>query len=125
MDEKHPGGRPSKYKPEYCDLLIEHMDSGMTYTSFAGHPLVRVTRDCLYKWEKEYPEFLYAKEVGRGGNEYFFMEAGIAGLFDKSALNTSQWNIMMKNMHGWKDKQEVEHSGQTQVVQLVHEIDED
>lgn len=56
-----PAGRPSKYKPEFCDLLIEHMERGGSYEGFAGHPKVRVSIATIYTWEQEHPEFLEAK----------------------------------------------------------------
>ena len=114
MEEKSskgPGGRPTKYKPEYCEMLLTHMKMGMTYTSFAGHPDVLVNVDTLYQWEKDYPEFSEAKSVGRAASEYFFLEAGHASLFDKQNFNTTMWYMMMKNIHGWRDKQE--HVGES------------
>lgn len=57
------GGRPSKYKPEYCAELIKHFESGLCYDAFAG--VVSVCVDTLYQWEKDHAEFSEAKKVGR------------------------------------------------------------
>ena len=32
--ERNPVGRPTKYKPEYCEMLIEHMSEGLSFESF-------------------------------------------------------------------------------------------
>jgi len=56
-------GRPSKYKPEYCERLIEWMSQGKSFEAFGAE--IDVTRDCLYKWCEQFPEFLYAKSKGK------------------------------------------------------------
>ena len=43
---KRGRGRPSGYRPEYCDLVIETMAQGHSLTAFAG--LVRVGRETVY-----------------------------------------------------------------------------
>ena len=106
MEEERPVGRPSKYRPEYCEMLVQHMSMGMTFTSFAGHPEIRVCRDTLYEWEKVHPEFSDARKRGIAASEHFFLEAGFSSMFDKQNFNTTIWYMMMKNIHGWKDKQE-------------------
>lgn len=56
-----PAGRPTKYKPEYCEMLIEHMAEGLSYEAFAG--IVSVSYQTIYDWEI-HKEFLEAKEIG-------------------------------------------------------------
>ena len=52
---RHPGGRPSEYKPEYCELVIDKMAEGLSLTAFAGH--IRVARDTVYGWLSQHSEF--------------------------------------------------------------------
>ena len=125
MSDQPKIGRPTKYKPEYCELLIEHMSRGMTYTSFAGHPRVRVNIDTLYQWEKDYPAFSEAKSVARQSNEYFFMDTALKYLDKKKDFNTTMWYMMMKNIHGWRDKQEAEVSHQIKAFEIVEYDEED
>lgn len=56
------GGRPSSYKPEYCQMLIKHMEEGSSFWSFAG--VVSVCFDTLSEWTKVHPEFSEAKRHG-------------------------------------------------------------
>lgn len=58
--KKKKTGRPSEYKPEYCQLLINHMADGLSYESFAG--VIRKSIQTLYNWEA-IPEFLEAKKI--------------------------------------------------------------
>lgn len=50
-----PRGAISKYKPEFCEQIVEHLEEGGTFTSFAD--LIGVCDDTLYKWAKKIPEF--------------------------------------------------------------------
>lgn len=54
----HAGGRPTKYKPEYCQLVLDDMAQGYSLTAFAG--LIGVCRDTLTEWVEQYPEFSLA-----------------------------------------------------------------
>ena len=71
------GGRPTSYKPEYCDMLIRHMRSGLSFESFAG--VVGVSKQTIYDWEKVNPEFLDAKKKGAALSNLFWEKIGING----------------------------------------------
>ncbi len=55
---KHPGGRPTAYRDEYCDQVIEHCSNGSSLTSFAAK--VGVCRNTIDIWRNAHPEFLGA-----------------------------------------------------------------
>jgi hypothetical protein len=55
-------GRPSKYRAEFCDLLLKHMSMGRSFEAFA--PVVGVDRATLYRWEKVQGDFCDAKKRG-------------------------------------------------------------
>lgn len=56
-------GRPSLYRPEYCDMVIEHMAKGHSLTGFAG--VIQVNLDTVYEWQTKHPEFSEAVHIGR------------------------------------------------------------
>lgn len=90
------------YKPEYDDMLIEHLEQGMMYQTFAA--VLNVNQDTLYEWEKKYPSFKEAKEIGKPKFLYHWEKLGIAGT--KGLIphfNTSAWIFTMKNHHGWRN----------------------
>jgi transposase len=60
---KHPGGRPSEYKPEYCQRVIDYMAQGYSLSAFAGS--IRKSRETIYGWITTYPDFSHAVEVAR------------------------------------------------------------
>ena len=55
----NPVGRPTEYKPEYCQMLIDHGRKGYSFEAFGG--VVCVSKQTLYSWCKSFPEFLDAK----------------------------------------------------------------
>lgn len=50
-----PAGRPSTYKPAYCDEVINHCATGASLTSFAAE--IGVARSTINKWMEDNPEF--------------------------------------------------------------------
>lgn len=56
-------GRPTAYKPEYCDLVIDHMGKGHSLTGFAG--FIKVARDTVYEWMSVHPAFSDAVHVAK------------------------------------------------------------
>ena len=116
MSEKQDTGRPTDFKPEYCEMLIEHMRSGFTYTSF---PAI-LPKGCiatLYNWEKQFPEFLEAKRRGQTLLQYWDeknLNAMITGKNSKG--NTAAAIFKMKNCHGWREKTPEEQDEPVKVV---------
>lgn len=61
--ERRPVGRPTKYEPRFCEMLLEDMAKGYSMTAFAG--LIGVSRDTLTAWAAEHPEFSLAVTRGK------------------------------------------------------------
>lgn len=97
-------GRPSKYKPEFCELLLEHGERGMSFESFAGHPQVRVNIDTLYQWEKVHPEFSEAKGIFKAISLYHWEDIGATHVHSPSGQwSQSAWIFTMRCRHGYRD----------------------
>ena len=75
-----PAGRPTKYKKKYCDLLIKHMASGLSYETFGA--TIDVCKTTVYTWEK-HPEFLHAKKIGFQKCQEFWEKMGVHGAAGK------------------------------------------
>jgi len=98
-------GQPSKYKKEYCKVLIDYMDRGGTFSGFCGE--VRVAKSNVYDWVEKHKEFKEAKGIALGCHARWCDKQAREGMWGGKAFNPTVWIFMMKNMHGWKDKIEV------------------
>lgn len=119
QDIVNVGGRPTKYKPEYDEMLIEHMSSGLSFESFAG--VISVNQDTLHEWAKVNPSFSEAKKIAFSKCRCWWEKAGISGLWGSkdSTFNAAVWIFNMKNRFKWTDKVEVE-SSQTNTITLAY-----
>jgi hypothetical protein len=100
-------GRPSKYDPKFCDLLVDHMSKGFSFESFAG--LINVRTQTIYNWLKSEPNFLEAKSIAFERSRLFWEDVGIKhikNIYQGDNLNTTLWIFNMKNRFGWKDVKE-------------------
>lgn len=116
--KKHPGGRPTLYKKEYCEKLIKHMAKGFSFESFAG--LMRVSKQTIYEWLDKHKEFSDAKKEAMELNRLFWEQKGVQGLYSEARkpFNSTVWLFNMKNRfpREWRDKHEVEQSGNVGIV---------
>ncbi len=61
--KKPPVGRPTLYKSEYCDELIDFCSRGFSITAFAGK--IRVSRDTIAEWGTIHREFSEAIKIAK------------------------------------------------------------
>lgn len=89
-------GRPTKYKKEYCEQLIEHFEEGFSYGSFAGK--IGVNQDTLYEWEKVHPEYSESKKIGYSKSMYYWEKLGLSGIKGETTgkFAASPFIFMMK-----------------------------
>jgi len=62
-DDKHPGGRPTKFKEEYCDQVYRLCLLGLVDVEIAE--FFEVTEGTLNNWKNEYPQFLESIRAGK------------------------------------------------------------
>lgn len=99
-------GRPSLYKEEYCQMLIDHMKEGLSFESFAA--VIDTHRDTLYEWANVHSAFSDAKRRGR--DQQFLTDEKTLRDLVKGKINgsASAHIFKMKNVHKWSDRTEVE-----------------
>jgi len=114
--------QPVKYKPEYCQKLIDHMKSGLSFQTFGAQ--VNVVRATIYNWLEDYPEFKKAKDIGNALAQDF-MEKRLAakisgqkinGLNVKDIDNSCLIFALKTRFHKtYGDKHEHEHTGEIKI----------
>jgi hypothetical protein len=116
-------GRPTKYKPEYCQQLIEHMSQGLSFETFAA--VIDVNDDTLYEWAKVHPEFSDAKKRAFGKCKILWEKMGIAGATGKIRnFNAAAWIFNMKNRFGWKTVETPEFDGQPKSIVIGYRLED-
>lgn len=75
-EERNKGGRPTLYKPEYCEMIIEFMGRGFSKEAFAGH--LKISKNTLYEWIKSNAEFQDAAQIAEERCRVFWEEAAIS-----------------------------------------------
>lgn len=139
---KHPGGRPTKYHPTYCQQLIAYMTKGgkrvvkpmsLSHGLQAGgeivdHPIghlpalfegfarkLKVTMSTLQAWQASHAEFSVAWKQAKEIQLSKMVDGLLSG-----AYPAAPGIFAMKNMHGWRDQTDVKHSGEIKTGPLVY-----
>jgi len=91
-------GQPTKYRKEYCQMLMEHMKEGLSFETFGITLENPVHRDTCYEWAKVHSDFSDAKKKATDMALNFFEKMGrFSFLFSCSWLplsyNTILWNL--------------------------------
>jgi transposase-like protein len=110
------GGRPTKYKKQYCSRVIELFSEGKSIVQIAAE--LDVSRDTIYQWQKEHPEFSDTIKKGMAKSEAYWehlLQGGAAGLV---TINSAALIFLLKNRFHWKDRSEQEISGGLQLIRV-------
>ena len=91
-----PAGRPTKYKPEYCDLVIEIGAQGGWLSEMAE--ACDVVRSSMDEWASKHPEFSEALTRAKQKAQAWFEEKGREGL-TADKFNSSLWQKQMSARH--------------------------
>lgn len=132
---KHPGGRPTKYRIEYCQKLISYFDTVPshetdiittygktekietkevanelpTFERFAANLSVNV--DTLYEWGRVHPEFSVSLSRAREMQKHILITNSLKGLYD------SRFAIFLAtNITDLKNRTITEEMGERKVI---------
>lgn len=106
------GGRPSKYKPEYCETVIELGKQGDSIAQMASY--FDVTRQTLENWASEHPEFLAALNRAKVHCQAWWEKAGREGMFlGGGGFNAAVWKKSMEARfrEDYTERSEVHQTG--------------
>lgn len=115
-------GQPPKFREEYCQMLIDHMATGLSYESFSA--VIDTHRSTLYNWEKQFPQFFDAKKKAVEQCQSTWEKIGMAmtlGDKKKGKGAVPVWIFNMKNRFNWADKVEATHGGHGITIRIDKE----
>ena len=116
---KHPGGRPTAYKPEFCTLVVELGKEGAGKAEMAS--ACGVVRQTLDNWIKAHPEFLDAITRARAESLAWWEKQGRLGIFMGKAFNANAYALQVFNRFpdDWKRNPEIDAGDGSVTVQIV------
>ena len=91
---KRPVGRPTAYRPEMCELLIEAMAGGLSAEAAAAK--IGIGARTLFTWQQQHPEFMQAIQEGRHQALLFWEQRAIAVAHGKPG-NAQLITLALKN----------------------------
>lgn len=114
---QRPGrGRPSEYKPEYCEAVQDYMAQGYSLTAFAGN--IRKSRQAVYEWINQHSEFGDAVSRARSAR-VAALETKL--LRSRKGAETSAAIFALRNADPmeWRDIRQVQHDHSHTVATLT------
>lgn len=117
---KYVFGRPTKYDPKYCQMLIDDATDGYTFRSFAAR--IGVSHQCLNEWKTVWPDFGEAHERAREIRHRMWEEQAL--IVAKTGGQGSQATMIifgLKTMGeaAWQEKQVLDVNTNITLVDLV------
>lgn len=101
-------GRPTKYTPEMCQIVVSLMGEGASKAEVAAE--LGISRQCMNEWTENNQDFSDAIKEGEALSEAWWLKKGRVNLENKD-FSATLWYMNMKNRHGWKDRHEVAGTG--------------
>ena len=95
-DEARPVGRPTKYRPEFCQLAVEMGAAGKSFAQIAT--ACGVARSNANTWAEQYPDFQAAIAHARDLSMSWWEEQAHIGIWESpegAKLNPQLWSRSM------------------------------
>lgn len=86
--KKRPVGRPSKYKPEFCERVLEMAAEGASFAEYAAE--FGVDRASMYRWSEEHEEFRTALARAKVLEQAWFEREARTNMRNKE-FNSNLW----------------------------------
>lgn len=99
---KYKTGRPTKYKKEFCEDVVEFMSKGKGLIQFAAS--ISVGKDSIYLWDKKHPEFSEALKIGRLKCEAYWADFIQDKMINDENINVPAFKYHGANMFGWRSE---------------------
>jgi hypothetical protein len=118
-------GRPTDYNPDYCQIMIDYFSvphyegegkekEGAEFPQFTAFArTIGVSRSTLHLWSQTHQEFSDAYSICKELQEELLVNNSL-----KNRYNPYFAQFVLKNGHGYKDKQEVESTNKNIEIKI-------
>lgn len=115
-------GRPTKYRPEYCQQVIEMGKEGKSIAQMCSQ--FDISRQTIDNWAAENPDFLDALTRARVHMQAKLEEMGLAGLGSRD-FNAQLWKTTMQARfrEDYTERQKTEITGKDGKDLIPGELD--
>jgi hypothetical protein len=103
-----PFGRPTKYKPEYCKMVVDWGKQGKSKAWICAS--LECTDQTLRNWQEAHPDFLEAMAISQKYSQMWWEDAGQIGMQGKT-IDASIWSRSMaaRFPNDWRESTKVEN----------------
>ena len=108
--QKRPTGRPSKYKPEYCEEIIELGKKGKSIAQMAAH--FDVDKASIYRWAEEHEIFRTALARARAHSQTWWEDKAQDNMGSRD-FNAQLWlkSVASRFREDYTERQQTEITG--------------
>lgn len=121
-----PAGRPTDYRPEYCEEVIAMGEEGYSVVEMCA--ALKVVRNTMViEWTRDHPEFLTAMTHAKQASQSWWERKGRDCLImtpGQGTFNTGVWSRSMaaRFPEDWRENKGVEVTGR---LRLARELTDD
>lgn len=116
------GGRPTKYKEEYIQEVLNYVgEQGKSVTQLAFH--LRVSKSTIYKWAEEHKQFSDALQLAQDWSQAVW-EDKLEGMMLNKEVNSPLVKLYFANRFRWTDKpqQDEDDESQSKPLNITFEV---
>lgn len=109
------GGRPTDYRPEYCEKVIEMGKEGCSVVEMCAElEVARITLE--HEWPSKHPEFSIALMNARSFSQAWWEKQGRQGIWESQGGPKINAGLYSRSMaarfpHDWRENSKVELTG--------------
>lgn len=117
--KKHAGGRPTKYKEEYCSReyiqgYLDECEDKEELISICGFSCyIGSTEETLQNWGRKYPQFLRSLGIIKQKSKQMLCNKGLKGDY-----NSTIAKLMLSANHGLREGTDVTSGGESITIKL-------
>lgn len=112
-------GRPTDYRPEFCEKVIEWGKLGKSKAWMAAE--LGVSKQSMYEWEGVHPDFSEALARAITLSQQWWEDAGQRGM-EANLFNSAVWakNMAARFRDEWTDRQELTGAAGASLIPVIN-----